>query len=199
MKCSFGTEQEDGCEGRASMAVCGVDSDGFIYRQRGHKVRCNVDGRWESTCDKSVVTEPICVAQPCLGDFEVTEAKTIEYSTDKLYEYYNEGTTGNLTECEEHYVPLAGNIQGICDAGNWVGQLECTLRDQTCSIKNLVKTAETLDNFKEIDESCPGVEKKDDENIYGGEACAFNCTTPYYPSGPLVCRQGEWSGSAKCG
>ena len=145
-------------------------------------MRCNVNGEWESVCDKSLVEEPICVAQPC-PEQEVANAKTITYSTDPLSEHYNEGTEGSLIECEEYYVPLSGRDEAVCDAGTWSVQLECVLKDQTCSIE---------DNFESVNTSCPGGEKKDNENVFGGESCPFECTAPFYPSGSLVCRQGEW-------
>ena len=200
MICSFGSNQTDGCEGdEVEVSICGADSEGLLYRQRGHKIRCNVNGQWESVCDKSPVSEPICVAQPC-PEIEVANAETITYSTDPLSEHYNEGTEGNLTECEERYVPLSSRDQTVCDAGEWSVQLECTLRDQTCSIDDLQLKAQSIAHFESIDTSCPGGEKKDDENVFGGESCPLKCTASYYLSGRLVCRQGEWDGSsAICG
>ena len=197
MVCSFGSNQIVGCDGE-EVPICGADSEGLVYRQRGDKVRCNVNGRWESVCDKSLVEEPICVAQPC-PEQEVANAKTITYSTDPLSEHYNEGTEGSLIECEEYYVPLSGRNQTVCDAGEWSVRLECTLRDQTCSIEDLVTTVEADNNSEPVDPSCPGGEKKDNENVFGGESCPFECTAPYYSSGPLGCRQGEWDDSNKCG
>ena len=133
MVCSFGSRKTDECDSDEEVSVCGTDSEGLVYRQRGDKVRCNVDGNWESVCDKSIVTEPLCVAQPC-SEIEVANAKEITYSIDPVSDQYNEGTDGVLTECEERYVPLSGKGEAVCDAGQWSVQLECTLRDQTCSI-----------------------------------------------------------------
>lgn len=198
MVCSFGSRKTDECDSDEEVSVCGTDSEGLVYRQRGDKVRCNVDGNWESVCDKSIVTEPLCVAQPC-SEIEVANAKEITYSIDPVSDQYNEGTDGVLTECEERYVPLSGKGEAVCDAGQWSVQLECTLRDQTCSIDDLELKAQTITHFESVDKICPGGEKKDDENVYGGEQCSFKCTAPYYSNGPLVCRQGEWDGSAKCG
>ena len=203
MVCSFGSKETDGCNGdkEEPLSICGEDSEGLVYRQQGDKVRCNVNGQWESVCDKSLVDEPICVAQPCseIDVAEVANAETITYNTDPVSEHYNEGTEGKLTECEERYVPLSGKDATVCDAGTWSVQLECTLRDQTCSIQDLVTMVEAFDNFESVNTSCPSGEKKDDENVFGGESCPFECTTPYYSSGPLVCSQGEWEGPAQCG
>merc|ERR1719341_399215 len=131
MVCSFGSRETDGCNGdeEEPLSICGEDSEGLVYRQRGDKVRCNVNGQWESVCDKSLVDEPICVAQPC-PEIEVTDvadAKTITYSTDPVSEHYNEGTEGNL-ECEERYVPLSGKDATVCEAGEWSVQMECVLK-----------------------------------------------------------------------
>ena len=202
MVCSFGSLQTDGCDSDVRVSVCGKDSKGLEYRQRGDKVRCNVNGQWESVCDKSIVTEPLCVAQPC-PKIGVAKAKTITYSTNPVSELrvqrYNEGTDGNLTECEERYVPLSGKGEAVCDAGKWSVQLECTPREETCSIDHLELKAQSITHFESVDISCPAGEMKDDKTVYGGEQCPFNCTSPYYANGPLVCRQGEWDGSAKCG
>ena len=162
-----------------------------------------MNGQWESVCDKSLVEEPICVAQPC-PEQEVANAKTITYSTDPLSEHYNEETEGNLIECEEYYVPLSGRNQTVCDAGTWSVQLECTMRDQTCGIDDLETTAQSIPNFESVDTGCPGGNKKDNKNVFGGESCPFECTPPYkrigyYPSGSLVCRNGKWEVPAKCG
>ena len=196
MVCSFGSNQIVGCDGE-EVPICGEDSEGLVYRQRGDKVGCNVNGQWESICDKSLVDEPLCIAQPC-PEQEVANAKTITYSTDPLSEHYNEGTEGNLIECEKHYVPLSGRDEAVCDAGTWSVQLECTLRFQTCGIEALVAKAQAITHGS-VDRSCPGGDKKDDENVFGGESCPFECTAPYYPSGSLVCRDGKWEGPAKCG
>ena len=96
-------------------------------------------------------------------------------------------------------MPLLGKDEAMCDAGTWSVQLECTLRDQTCSIDDLELKAQPITHFESVDGSCPGGEKKDDENVFGGESCPFECTAPYYSSGPLVCSQGEWKGPAECG
>ena len=136
MVCSFGSNQTDGCNGdEEEVPICGADSEGLVYRQRGDKVRCNVNGEWESVCDESLVEEPICVAQPC-PEQEVANAKTITYSTDPLSEHYNEGTEGNLIECEEYYVPLLGRDEAVCDAGTWSVQLECIA---TCQEDVIIK------------------------------------------------------------
>ena len=202
MVCSFGSKETDGCDGdEEEVPICGADSEGLVYRQRGDKVRCNVNGQWESVCDKNLVDEPLCVAQPC-PEIDVADAKTITYSADPLSEHYNEGTEGSLKECEEHYVPLSGRNQSVCDAGEWSVQLECTMRDQTCSIDDLQLKAQTVAHFDSVDTSCPGGEKKDNGNVFGGESCPFQCAAPYYSNGPLVCRQGKWEaleGPAKCG
>ena len=181
MVCSFGSNQIVGC-GREEVPICGADSEGLVYRQRGGKVRCNMNGQWESVCDETLVDEPLCVAQPCPEQevADVANAKTITFSTDPLSEHYNEGTEGNLIECEERYVPLSGKDATVCEAGEWSVQLECVLKDQTCSIQDLVTMVEAFDNFESVNTSCPSGEKKDDENVFGGESCPFKCTTPFY-------------------
>ena len=172
-----------------------------MYKQRSDKVRCNVNGEWESVCNKTLVTEPICKAQPCTEIEEVVHAnsETIKYSKTAVLSHYIEGTVGNLTECKEHYVPLTGNNAAICDEGEWTPQLECTLRDQTCSISDLKVAAQAITNLDAVGLSCPGGEMKDDENVYGGESCPFICRSPWYSTGALVCSDGNWGGSAKCG
>ena len=101
-------------------------------------MRCNVNGQWKSVCDKTLVEEPLCVAQPC-PEQEVTDdanAKTITYTTGPVSEHYNEGTKGKLTECEERYVPLSGKDEAVCDAGTWSIQLECIA---TCQEDVIIK------------------------------------------------------------
>merc|ERR1712013_717371 len=201
MVCTFsGKPVDDSCEVEEDAPVCGSDSDGLVYKQRSDKVRCNVHGEWESVCDKAPVTEPICKAQPCTEIEEVVHAnsETIKYSKTAVLSHYIEGTVGNLTECKEHYVPLTGNNAAICDEGEWTPQLECTLRDQTCSISDLKVAAQAITNLDAVGLSCPGGEMKDDENVYGGESCPFICRSPWYSTGALVCSDGNWGGSAKC-
>ena len=101
-------------------------------------MRCNVNGEWESVCDKSLVEEPLCVAQPCseIEVADVANAKTITFSDDRVSEHYNEGTEGKLTECEEQYVPLSGKEEAVCDAGMWSVQLECIA---TCQEDVIIK------------------------------------------------------------
>ena len=77
--------------------------------------------------------------------------------------------------------------------------LRCIVKDQICSIADLVTAAQAIPNFGSVDQSCPGGEKKDNDNVYGGVSCPFNCTSPWYPTGPLVCSNGSWIGSAECG
>ena len=201
MMCTFsGKPVDDSCEVEEEAPVCGTDSDGLEYKQRGPKVRCNVNGEWESVCDKTPVTEPICKAQPCTEIGEVAHAgsNTIEYSEIPVLSHYNEGTVANLTECEEHYAPLSGSKTAVCESGHWSPQLECTLRDQTCSIDDLEVAAQAITNYGSVDRTCPRGEKKDAENVYGGESCAFECTSYYEPTGALVCREGRWVGDAEC-
>ena len=78
MVCSFGSRETDGCNGdeEEPLSICGEDSEGLVYRQQGDKVRCNVNGRWESVCDKTIVDEPICVAHVCSEDI-ITKGKKI--------------------------------------------------------------------------------------------------------------------------
>ena len=198
MVCTFsGKPVDDSCEVEEEAPVCGTDSDGLEYKQSGPKVRCNVNGEWESVCNKTRVTEPICKAQPCTK-IEVPHT-SIEYSKTPVLSYYNEGTVGNLTKCEEHYVPLSGSKTAVCNKGEWSTQLGCTLRDQTCSIDDLEVAAQAITNYGSVDRTCPGGEKKDDKNIYGGESCPFSCRSPWYSTGPLVCSDGSWGGSAECG
>ena len=203
MVCTFyGKPVDDSCEVEEEAQVCGTDSDGLEYKQSGPKVRCNVNGEWESVCNKTRVTEPICKAEPCTK-IEVAHAdsETIGYSKTPVLSHYNEGTVANLTECEEHYVPLPGSRTAVCDSGDWSTQFECTLRDQTCSIDDLVVAAKAINGS--ADPNCSGGKKKDEKNIYGGESCPFSCRPRWYSTGPLVCSDGSWRGgspnSAKCG
>ena len=75
---------------------------------------------------------------------------------------------------------------------------ECTLREWSCGIEALVAKAQAITHGS-VDRSCPGGDKKDDENVFGGESCPFECTPPYKRIGSLVCRNGKWEGPAKCG
>ena len=206
MVCSFGSKEDDRCnvDEEDVVPICGEDAQGLVYRQHGPKVRCNVNGQWESVCDYSLATEPLCVTQPC-SEIEVAHGKTITYSTNPASGEYNEGTEGNLAECNKHYVPSPGNNKAECEAGKWSVDLECELKYKTCTIdalKDKLKAinidVESLDN----DAICPGAEKMDAENIYGGEKCSFQslCITGYASDSPIQveCKEGEWENSAQC-
>ena len=145
MVCTFsGKPVDDSCEEEEEAPVCGTDSDGLVYKQSGPKVRCNVNGEWESVCDKTPVTEPICVTQPCTKiKVAHADSETIGYSKSPVLMLYNEGTVGNLTECEEHYVPLPEGNTAVCDSGEWLTQLplKCIA---TCPADVIIKGTKML-------------------------------------------------------
>ena len=88
MVCSFGSRETDGCNGdeEEPLSICGEDSEGLVYKQQGDKVRCNVNGQWESVCDKTIVDEPICVAHVCSEDIITKGQKIIGSANNSTVE-----------------------------------------------------------------------------------------------------------------
>jgi len=198
MKCTFGTTEDEMCD---TTAICGKDSSGIIYQQRGPQVECNADGQWASACDSElVITEPICAAQPCLSlDLEkmTTSVAEISFSEDKISDMFNEGSRATVSKCPEHHVPLPLHKESVCKSGSWTVELKCTLREKSCSITDLKAKAETIPRFGDIDLRCPGAKKQDSTNIFGGGSCPFECIAPYRPSNELICQDATWMG-AEC-